>query len=120
MHEHLEPVCDAHRRALAKTAVERGLQVKRYVKTAFRPVRGWDRILAKAGLLEPLGKRDSTGGYGCMTCMGKIRAAPEVVTKGFRRVKFVAAAVLSGNRNFEGRIHFSNAGHYLPRRAGVA
>lgn len=100
---------------LAKNAVERGLQVKPYVKTSLSPgSRVVTEYLAKAGLLEPLGKLGfNLVGYGCMTCIGNSGPLPEAVSQAISEGEIVAAAVLSGNRNFEGRIHSQTQANYL-------
>ncbi|MCS6906504.1 MAG: aconitate hydratase AcnA [Anaerolineales bacterium] len=92
---------------LAKKAVERGLQVKPYVKTSLAPgSRVVTEYLEKAGLMEPLGKLGfNLVGYGCTTCIGNSGPLPGEVVKAITTANLVAAAVLSGNRNFEGRIH---------------
>jgi aconitate hydratase len=100
---------------LAKTAVKRGLRVKRYVKTSLAP--GSTVVtdyLNKAGLtpyLEQLGFY--TVGYGCTTCLGNSGPLPEAVSQAITTGDLVAAGVLSGNRNFEGRIHPLVKANYL-------
>jgi aconitate hydratase len=92
---------------LAKKAVERGLSVKPYVKTSLAPgSRVVTEYLDKAGLtpyLEAL--RFHTVGYGCTTCIGNSGSLPESVAAAVKENDILAAAVLSGNRNFEGRIN---------------
>jgi aconitate hydratase len=92
---------------LAKKAVERGLDVPRYVKTSMAPgSQVVTRYLEKAGLLpflEALGFH--TVGYGCTTCIGNSGPLPGPVAEAVDANELVVAAVLSGNRNFEGRIH---------------
>jgi aconitate hydratase len=92
---------------LAKKAVERGLTVKPYVKTSLAPgSRVVTEYLEKAGLLEPLAKLGfNVVGYGCTTCIGNSGPLPGEVIKAITTANLVAAAVLSGNRNFEGRVH---------------
>jgi aconitate hydratase len=91
---------------LAKKAVERGLDVKPWVKTSMAPgSQVVTRYLDAAGLtpyLEALNFH--TVGYGCTTCIGNSGPLPEPISKGIKQGDLVAAAVLSGNRNFEGRI----------------
>ncbi|MBW7885504.1 MAG: aconitate hydratase AcnA [Caldilineaceae bacterium] len=91
---------------LAKKAVERGLDVKPWVKTSMAPgSKVVTRYLDEAGLtpyLEALNFH--TVGYGCTTCIGNSGPLPEPISKGIKQGDLVAAAVLSGNRNFEGRI----------------
>ncbi len=92
---------------LAKKAVERGLQVKPYVKTSLAPgSRVVTDYLSAAGLLEPL---EALGfhlvGYGCTTCIGNSGPLPREVEDGIKKGNLTCASVLSGNRNFQGRIH---------------
>jgi len=100
---------------LAKNAVERGLQVKPWVKTSLAP--GSQVVtdyLAKSGLDKPL---DRLGfelvGYGCTTCIGNSGPLREPVAQAVTDGDLVAAAVLSGNRNFEGRVHPQVRANYL-------
>ncbi|MGO8691189.1 MAG: aconitate hydratase AcnA [Thermoguttaceae bacterium] len=91
---------------LAQKAVQRGLSVPPYVKTSLAPgSRVVTDYLHETGLDEPL---DQLGfhlvGYGCTTCIGNSGPLPEPVAKAIHEGNLVAAAVLSGNRNFEGRI----------------
>lgn len=92
---------------VAKKAVEKGLNVKPYVKTSMAPgSKVVYEYLTKAGLLpylEQLGF--DIVGYGCTTCIGNSGPLPEPVTQAINAGNLVAAAVLSGNRNFEGRVH---------------
>jgi aconitate hydratase len=92
---------------LAKKAVEKGLKVPPHVKTSLSP---GSRVVTdyfdKAGLtpyLDALGFQ--TTGYGCMTCIGNSGPLPEAVAAEVEKKELVACAVLSGNRNFEGRIN---------------
>ncbi len=100
---------------LAKKAVEKGLKVRPYVKTSLAPgSRVVTEYLRAAGLtpyLEQLGFH--TVGYGCMTCIGNSGPLPEPVTKALAPGELVASSVLSGNRNFEGRIHALVKANYL-------
>ncbi len=100
---------------LAKRAVERGLSVKPHVKTSLSPgSRVVTDYLDAAGLtphLERLGFH--TVGYGCMTCIGNSGPIPEAVAKAVTEGNLVAASVLSGNRNFEGRISPVTKANYL-------
>ncbi len=100
---------------LAKKAVERGLTRKPWVKTSLAP---GSRVVTdyyqKAGLnkyLEALGFH--TVGYGCTTCIGNSGALPPEVSEAVDQGDLVAAAVLSGNRNFEGRINPQVRANYL-------
>lgn len=91
---------------LAKKAIERGLTSKPWVKTSLAPgSRVVTRYLNAAGLMAPL---EALGfhvvGYGCTTCIGNSGPLPETISKAIQDSKLVAASVLSGNRNFEGRI----------------
>jgi len=92
---------------LAKKAVEKGLTVKPYVKTSMAPgSKVVHEYLIKAGLLpylEELGF--DIVGYGCTTCIGNSGPLPEPVVEAINAGNLVASAVLSGNRNFEGRVH---------------
>jgi aconitate hydratase len=92
---------------LAKKAVERGLKVKPYVKTSLAPgSRVVTEYLQQAGVLDALVDLGFEGvGYGCTTCIGNSGPLPEAVVQAITSADLVAAAVLSGNRNFEGRIH---------------
>ncbi|MFM9105928.1 MAG: aconitate hydratase AcnA [Chloroflexota bacterium] len=91
---------------VAKKAVERGLDVPRYVKTSLAPgSQVVTRYLEKAGLLpylEALGFH--VVGYGCTTCIGNSGPLPDAVAEAIDEHKLIVSAVLSGNRNFEGRI----------------
>ena len=92
---------------LARKAVEKGLQVKPWVKTSLAPgSRVVTEYLKHAGLqpyLDQLGY--NLVGYGCTTCIGNSGPLPEAVANCIRDNDLIACAVLSGNRNFEGRIH---------------
>lgn len=100
---------------LARKAVERGLKVKSYVKTSLAPgSRVVTDYLDRAGLsgaLDQLGFQ--TVGYGCTTCIGNSGPLPEPVAEAITRGDLVAAAVLSGNRNFEGRVNALTKANYL-------
>jgi len=100
---------------LAKKAVERGLEVKPWVKTSLAPgSRVVTDYLRAAGLLEYLEKlRFHVVGYGCTTCIGNSGQLPEDVAKAVEEKDLVVAAVLSGNRNFEGRINPLVRANYL-------
>jgi aconitate hydratase len=92
---------------LAKKALEKGLSVKPYVKTSLAPgSRVVTEYLQRAGLVEPLSKLGfNIVAYGCTTCIGNSGPLPGEVAKAVSSGELVAAAVLSGNRNFEGRIN---------------
>jgi len=92
---------------LAKKALEKGLNVKPYVKTSLAPgSRVVTEYLKQAGLIDPLAQLGfNVVGYGCTTCIGNSGPLPGEVAKAVNGGDLVAAAVLSGNRNFEGRVH---------------
>jgi aconitate hydratase len=91
---------------LAKKAVERGLDVKPWVKTSLAPgSKVVTRYLESSGLIPYLEALNfHTVGYGCTTCIGNSGPLPEPISQAIHQGDLVAAAVLSGNRNFEGRI----------------
>ncbi len=100
---------------LAKKAVEKGLKVPPYVKTSLAPgSRVVTDYLDKAGLstyLDQLGF--NTVGYGCTTCIGNSGPLPEAIANAVEKNDLVVSAVLSGNRNFEGRINPHVKANYL-------
>ena len=100
---------------LAKKAGEKGLTSKPWVKTSLAPgSRVVTEYLKDSGLLAHLEKIGfHLVGYGCTTCIGNSGPLPEPVANGIQQGDLVAAAVLSGNRNFEGRIHPSVRANYL-------
>jgi aconitate hydratase len=100
---------------LAKKAVEKGLQRQPHVKTSLAPgSRVVTDYFEKAGLDKPLDELGFyTVGYGCTTCIGNSGPLPEPVAKAVTDGDLVAAAVLSGNRNFEGRINPLVKANYL-------
>lgn len=100
---------------LAKKAIERGLKVKSYVKTSLAPgSRVVTEYLEKAGLIEPLAQLGfKVVGYGCTTCIGNSGPLAGEIAKAITGSDIVAAAVLSGNRNFEGRVHPLVKANYL-------
>ncbi|HEV2499144.1 MAG TPA: aconitate hydratase AcnA [Terriglobia bacterium] len=100
---------------LAKKAAERGLKVPPYVKTSLAPgSKVVTEYLKTAGLLEPLEQLGfDLVGYGCTTCIGNSGPLPENISNAISESQIVAAAVLSGNRNFEGRIHPLAKANYL-------
>ncbi len=100
---------------LAKRAVERGLQVPSYVKTSLAPgskvVRDY---LERAGLTPYLEKlKFHIVGYGCTTCIGNSGPLPPEISQAIDENDLVVASVLSGNRNFEGRINSEVRANYL-------
>jgi len=100
---------------LAKKAVERGLKVKPWVKTSLAPgSQVVTRYLEDAGLIEALEALNfHLVGYGCTTCIGNSGPLPEPVAEAIQKEKLNVAAVLSGNRNFEGRISPLVRSNYL-------
>jgi aconitate hydratase len=100
---------------LAQKAVARGLQVQPYVKTSLAPgSRVVTDYLSSAGLLDPLAKLGfNVVGYGCTTCIGNSGPLSAEVVKAILEADLVVSAVLSGNRNFEGRIHPHVRANYL-------
>src|SRR5258705_8231570 len=100
---------------LAKKAVERGLQVKPWVKTSLAPgSKVVTDYLAAAGLTPFLEKlKFHLVGYGCTTCIGNSGPLPDAIGAAIKDNNLVAVAVLSGNRNFEGRIHPLVRANYL-------
>ena len=100
---------------LAKKAVEKGLTVPPWVKTSLAP---GSRVVTdyyqKAGLLPYLDKlRFNVVGYGCTTCIGNSGPLPPDVSKSIEDHGLVAVSVLSGNRNFEGRVNVDVRANYL-------
>src|SRR3981081_3368462 len=100
---------------LAKKAVERGLQIKPWVKTSLAPgSKVVTDYLAAAGLTQYLDKlKFNLVGYGCTTCIGNSGPLPEAIGAAIKENNMVAVAVLSGNRNFEGRVHPLVRANYL-------
>jgi aconitate hydratase len=100
---------------LARKAVEKGLRVNPYVKTSLAPgSRVVTEYLRAAGLIEPLAALGfHVVGYGCTTCIGNSGPLPGEVAKAVSGSDLVAAAVISGNRNFEGRVHPLVKANYL-------
>jgi aconitate hydratase len=100
---------------LARNAVKRGLKSKPWVKTSLAPgSQVVAEYLSKAGLQPDL---DALGfnlvGFGCTTCIGNSGPLPEAISKTINAADLVAAAVLSGNRNFEGRVNPDVRANYL-------
>lgn len=100
---------------LAKKAVERGLQVKPWVKTSLAPgSKVVTDYLQVSGLISYLEKlKFHLVGYGCTTCIGNSGPLPEPIGAAIKENNMVAVAVLSGNRNFEGRVHPLVRANYL-------
>ena len=100
---------------LAKKAAARGLKARPWVKTSLAPgSKVVTEYLTRTGLLEPLGELGfHLVGYGCTTCVGNGGPLPENINNAIQEGNLVTTAVLSGNRNFEGRIHPSIRANYL-------
>lgn len=100
---------------IAKKAYERGLNVPPYVKTSLAPgSRVVTDYLEEAGLTDYMDKLGfNLVGYGCTTCIGNSGPLPEAVEKAVKEGELIVAGVLSGNRNFEGRIHPYVKANYL-------
>ena len=100
---------------LAKKAVEKGLKVEPHVKTSLAPgSKVVTEYLQTSGLLDYLEDlRFDVVGYGCTTCIGNSGPLPEEISKAVEENDLVVAAVLSGNRNFEGRINPDVRANYL-------
>ena len=100
---------------LARNAVEKGLNVKSYVKTSLAPgSRVVTDYLDKSGLTESLEQLGfHTVGYGCTSCIGNSGPLPEPVSNAIQSGNLVASSVLSGNRNFEGRVNPHTKANYL-------
>jgi aconitate hydratase len=100
---------------VAKRAVAKGLKRKPWAKTSLAP--GSQVVtdyLTAAGLLEPLEKLGfNLVGYGCTTCIGNSGPLPDEVAAAIKDADLVAVSVLSGNRNFEGRVHPQVRANYL-------
>jgi aconitate hydratase len=92
---------------LAKKAIEKGLETKEWVKTSLAPgSRVVENYLKKSELLEPLNKLGfNIVGYGCTTCIGNSGPLDDKYVKEINDRDLVVSSILSGNRNFEGRIH---------------
>jgi aconitate hydratase len=100
---------------LARNAVRRGLRVPATVKTSLAPgSKAVTTYLERAGLMEPLETLGfALAGYGCTTCIGNSGPLDESIAQAIEANELVTAAVLSGNRNFEGRIHPLARASYL-------
>jgi len=100
---------------LARNAIKKGLRTKPWVKTSLAP--GSQVVtdyLAKAGVQKDLDKLGfQVVGYGCTTCIGNSGPLPDNISKAVTDNDFVVGAVLSGNRNFEGRVHPLTKANYL-------
>jgi aconitate hydratase len=100
---------------VAKKAYEKGLRVKPWVKTSMAPgSRVVTSYLEESGLMKFLERQlFNVVGYGCTTCIGNSGPLPEQIAKAVHEKDLVVAAVLSGNRNFEGRINSDVKANYL-------
>uniref|UniRef100_A0A183V338 Iron-responsive element-binding protein 1 n=1 Tax=Toxocara canis TaxID=6265 RepID=A0A183V338_TOXCA len=100
---------------VAKNAIKAGLKMPSYVKTSLSPGSGVvTKYLENSGLLFDLQELGyHVTGYGCMTCIGNSGPLNEEVSKAIEENDLVVASVLSGNRNFEGRVHSSVRASYL-------
>ncbi|XP_050695356.1 cytoplasmic aconitate hydratase-like isoform X1 [Eriocheir sinensis] len=100
---------------LAKNAVEAGLRVAPYIKTSLSPGSGVvTHYLQHSGVTPFLTKLGfDIVGYGCMTCIGNSGPIPEPIVEAIEKNDLVCCGVLSGNRNFEGRIHPNTRANYL-------
>ena len=100
---------------LAKNALDRGLTTFPYIKKSLSPgshvVSEYYKVAGVQDALDKLGF--TTAGYGCMTCIGNSGEIPDAVQDAIIKNDMVAAAVLSGNRNFEGRVHPHTRANYL-------
>ncbi len=100
---------------IAKKANQLGLTIKPYIKTSLSPgSRVAEKYLKEAGLLKELEQLGfNIAGYGCMTCIGNSGDLGPEITQALEKSETVVAAVLSGNRNFEGRVHPLTKANYL-------
>lgn len=100
---------------LAKNAVDAGLTTAPFIKKSLSPGSGVvTKYMELSGLNEYLDKLGfATAGYGCMTCIGNSGNLPEEVDAAITSSDLVVSAVLSGNRNFEGRVHPLTRANYL-------
>lgn len=100
---------------LARNAVEKGLKTAPYIKTSLSPGSGVVTAYFEASgvdkFLDQLGF--TTAGYGCMTCIGNSGDLSDAITNAVNAGDLVVASVLSGNRNFEGRVHPLTRANYL-------
>ncbi len=115
LHEHINPSVLIAAGLVAQKAAAKGLSVKPWVKTSLAP--GSKVVmdyLKAAGLVEPLEKmKFHLVGYGCTTCIGNSGPLPIEVAQAVSEKNLVVAAVLSGNRNFEGRVNPLVKANYL-------
>ena len=115
LHQHFQSVCDDRRGSGgAEGGQARAEGASLGQDLAGAGLAGRHRLSAKAGLDKPLDKLGFTlAGYGCTTCIGNSGPLPEPVAKAVTEADLVAAAVISGNRNFEGRVHPQVRANYL-------
>jgi aconitate hydratase len=106
---------------LARNALAKGLKTNPYIKTSLSPGSGVvTAYMEKSGVDKDLAALGfTTAGYGCMTCIGNSGNLPDVINNTITENDMVASAVLSGNRNFEGRVHPLTKGNYLASPALV-
>jgi aconitate hydratase len=106
---------------LARNALAKGLTTRPYIKTSLSPGSGVvTAYMEKSGVDKDLAALGfTTAGYGCMTCIGNSGNLPDVINDCITENDMVASAVLSGNRNFEGRVHPLTKGNYLASPALV-
>ena len=100
---------------VAKKAVERGLESRTWVKTSLAPgSKAVTDYLVRANLMRPLEQlRFHLVGYGCTTCIGNSGPLPNEISNSIADQQLVVASILSGNRNFEGRVHPEVRANYL-------
>lgn len=100
---------------IARKAAQLGLGVKPYIKTSLSPgSKVVEKYLKHSGLLKDLEKVGyNIVGYGCMTCIGNSGDLPPSLSEAIEKNDIVASSVLSGNRNFEGRVHPLTKANYL-------
>ncbi|KYN21853.1 Cytoplasmic aconitate hydratase [Trachymyrmex cornetzi] len=100
---------------LAKKAVEVGLSVESYIKTSLSPGSGVvTYYLQESGVIPYLTKLGfDIIGYGCMTCIGNSGPLPDAIVETIEKNELICCGVLSGNRNFEGRVHPNTRANYL-------
>ncbi len=115
LHEHVEPSVLMAAGLLAKKAVEKGLSSKPWVKTSLGPgSKVVTEYLEAAGLLTYLERLNFyVVGYGCTTCIGNSGPLPPAISKQIDEQDLFVVSVLSGNRNFEGRVHAEVRANYL-------
>ena len=115
LHQHLQPLCDDRRRPGRAQGAALGLDRKPWVKTSLAPgSQVVSAYLEAAGLQEDLDKVGfNLVGYGCTTCIGNSGPIQQEISEAIAEGDLVATSVLSGNRNFEGRISPDVRANYL-------